>query len=802
MKKYYDRKTLVKVLCMLLFTAVGSQTKAQDKLYTNQFRLQDVKLLDGPLKSAQTLNAKTLYQYDVDKLLAPYFKQAGLTPKSSSYENWDGLDGHVGGHYLSALATTFAATGDQESKRRLNYMVDELAKCQLANGKNNSDWGIGYLGGVPNSAKVWSTFKDGDFGPYHGTWVAWYNVHKMYAGLRDAWMYADNSLAKKLFLNFCDWGIAITSKLSDQQMQQMLDTEHGGMNEVFADAYQITGDVKYLTAAKRFSHGQLLEPMAKNVDNLDNKHANTQVPKAVGFQRIGFLANDAKYKRAGSFFWETVTSKRSLALGGNSRREFFPSAAAAADFISDVEGPESCNTYNMLKLTENLFTQQPEGKYVDFYEKALFNHILSAQHPQHGGYVYFTPARPQHYRVYSAPNKAMWCCVGSGMENYGKLAQMIYTHRNDSLYLNLFAASALNWKAKGITLVQSTNFPEAERTEIKVEQGKATFTLLVRYPSWVLPGQLKISVNNQEVSNQPTPFSYVPITRTWKKGDVVTVEFPMQTKLEPLPNFPIYSAITRGPILLAAKTGTQNLRGLVADQSRWGHIASGEKLPVNQAPILIAKDLKQIADNVVPKKDALMQFSFANLKVINSKELTLEPFYKIHDSRYMMYWMILNESQYQKYLDSLEVLEREKLLVEKRTIDFVAPGEQQPEVDHKMMHSGSQTGNMHDNFWRSANNGGYFSYLLDTKGLQKLKLSLKYWGAEWGSKVFDIYIDDQKLLSLNNSGKWNVSEFKTEEYDIPAEMLKGKNAIRVKIQSLQNTATSPVYYIRLLKPAN
>ena len=783
---------------IFLMTSLFSNGKCQDRLYLNEFPLQSVTLLDGPMKKAQELNLKTLLEYDVDRLLAPYLKQAGLVPKKSSYENWDGLDGHVGGHYLSALATTYTATGNEECRKRIDYILKELQACQLASAKNNPQWGVGYVGGVPNSKQIWSTFKDGNFKAYRDAWVAWYNVHKMFAGLRDVWLYTNNPKAKSLFLAFCDWSIAITSKLSDQQMQEMLDVEHGGMNEVLADAYQMTNSKKYLEAAKRFSHRQLLDPMSKNVDNLNNKHANTQVPKAVGFQRIGNLAKDDTYKKAGSFFWEVVTKNRSLALGGNSRREFFPSAAAASDFVNDVEGPESCNTYNMLKLTEDLFTDQPMGKYVDFYEKALFNHILSVQHPEHGGYVYFTPARPQHYRVYSAPNKAMWCCVGSGMENYGKLGQMIYTHRKDSLYLNLFVASKLDWKAKGIKLVQHTNFPEAEQTKIVIEQGNTDFTLMVRYPAWVAPGQLQIKVNQQPIESKSNSSAYVAIKRNWKKGDVVDIAFPMQTHLEPLPNLPTYNAIMRGPILLAAKTHTESLRGLVADQSRWGHIASGEKLPVNQAPILIAKDLNEIATNVQAKDNQPMQFSFANLKIVNAKNLTLEPFYKLHDSRYMMYWMVLNEQQYVRHIDSLEQLEHEKLLLEKRTIDFVAPGEQQPEVDHQMMQSESQKGNMHDQFWRSASNGGYFSYLLATKEQTDLKLMLKYWGAEWGNRAFDIFIDDEKLTTVNNNDKWNVSQFKTEEYDIPLKMLKGKKAVRIKFQSLPGTSVSSIYYMRLL----
>ena len=477
MKKY----VFLTLMALWIFFAPGLCI-AQDKLYKNEFPLQDVKLLDGPFKHARDLNIEVLLEYDVDRLLAPYLKESGLKPKAESYSNWEGLDGHIGGHYLTAMAMNSATSGNVECNKRMEYMLKELKACQEANAMNNQDWGIGYVGGVPNSKNIWPSFKKVEFRAFRSAWVPWYNLHKMYAGLRDAWLYTGNKDAKEMFLKFCNWGINITSDLSDEQMQSMLDTEHGGMNEVFADAYQITADEKYLTAAKRFSHHMLLDAMAANNDNLDNKHANTQVPKATGFQRIAELSGDKKYAEAGSFFWETVTGNRTLAFGRNSRREHFPGESSCIDFVNDVEGPESCNSYNMLRLTEGLYRMNPSVKYVDYYERTLYNHILSIQHPEHGGYVYFTPARPRHYKVYSTPNQAMWCCVGSGMEDHGKYNQFIYTHKNDSLYLNLFVASELNWNEKGIKILQQTQFPYEAQTRITITEGSSNFTLLVRYP--------------------------------------------------------------------------------------------------------------------------------------------------------------------------------------------------------------------------------------------------------------------------------------------------------------------------------
>ncbi len=785
-------------LILLLFCLAFTSAQAQDKLYPNEFQLQDVKLLDGPFKHARDLNIEILLDYNVDRMLAPYRKEAGLTPRGESYKNWEGLDGHIGGHYLTAMAMN-AATGNYDCKRRMEYMIMELKACQEAGGKNNPDWGVGYVGGVPNSKNIWPSFKKGEFRAFRSAWVPWYNLHKMYAGLRDAWLYTGNKDAKEMFLKFCDWGIEITSALSDEQMQSMLDTEHGGMNEVFADAYQITGDEKYLSAANRFSHRMLLDSMAKDVDNLDNKHANTQVPKAIGFQRIAELSGDKKYAEAGIFFWETVTGNRTLAFGGNSRREHFPSESSCIDFVNDVEGPESCNSYNMLRLTEGLYRMNPSVKYVDYYERTLYNHILSTQHPEHGGYVYFTPARPRHYRVYSAPNEAMWCCVGSGMENHGKYSQFIYTHQNDSLFLNLFVASELNWREKGIKIVQQTNFPDEEQTKLKITEGSAKFKLMVRFPSWVKNGGLKILVNGKPFEFDAHPSSFVSIDRSWKKGDEVQVYLPMNTSIEKMPNVPNYIAILHGPILLAAKTGNEDLKGLIADDSRWGHIASGEKLPVDKAPIILEDDFSTIGEKLVPIENKPMHFTAPGLKMVNRINAEFEPFYQIHDARYMMYWMALSNSGYKSYLDSLAILEKERLDLQKRTIDFVAPGEQQPEADHAMETSGSNSGNFQDKFWRDARNQGYFSYKLAINSETNLSLMVRYWGAEWGNRKFNIYIDNEKLISEDNTGRWNLGSFQDVEYSIPDSIVKGKSHVRVKFQALPGNTAGAVYYVRLVK---
>lgn len=789
------------LMIALLSIAPALGVVAQDKLYKDEFPLGDITLLDGPLKHARDLNVQVLLKYDCDRMLAPYRKEAGLQPRKPSYPNWDGLDGHVGGHYLSALAIN-AATGNEECRKRMEYMISELQLVLDANNQRPEAWCHNYIGGVPNSAKMWTAFSKGDFGSYFGTWAPFYNIHKMYAGLRDAWLYCGNEQAKNLFLKFCDWAVDITRDLNDEQMEKMLGNEHGGMNEVLADAYAITGEQKYLDCARRFSHRMLLVPLENGKDCLDNMHANTQIPKVIGYQRIAELAHDVQYHNASEYFWEIVTRQRSLAFGGNSRREHFPTKENCIDYINDIDGPESCNTYNMLKLTENLNRVKPDGMYGDFYETAMFNHILSAQHPQHGGYVYFTSARPRHYRNYSAPNEAMWCCVGTGMEDHGKYGQFVWTHdkgvkaEDDALYVNLFVASELNWKNRKMVIRQQTAFPYAETSVVEVAKGKGTFILKVRKPSWCENFTVK-GVGFDADSYEENGF--VCMKRKWKKGDQVKISMPMHAYIKPMINVPQYVAIMYGPILLGMKSGTEDMRGLIADDSRFGQYAGGKKLALDEAPILLPKHLDDIAKNLKPVPAKPLHFKLAT-HMENTIDGELQPFFEIHDSRYMMYWLALGENEYRNYMQKLAAEERESQELEARTVDKVSPGEQQPETDHRMEADATEHGNTEGVFFRDAKDGHFFSYLMQTKGESNLSLQLKFWGQdEWRTSEFDIYIDNQLLTSVNNSHRWRTTQFKTVDYAIPSEFVKGKEEVRVKFVAHKGKQVGQIYGVRLVK---
>lgn len=788
-------KRISKILVSLAFTGLPLWASSQTTLYQNEFPLQDVKLLDSKFKDAMDLNVNTLLSYDVDRLLTPYFKEAGLEPKGEDFTNWSGLDGHVGGHYLSALAIHYAATGDQRLKDRMDYMLSQLALCAAA--RND-----GYIGGVPNGDVLWEEIRKGNGSKVWDYWVPWYNVHKMYAGLRDAYVYTGSKVGLNLFLNLCNWGADLISNLSDEQMEGMLGNEFGGMNEVFADAYAMTGNKKYLDAAKRFTHHALYDNLHNGLDRLDNMHANTQVPKVIGYQRVSEVSGDEEYHKTADFFWDTVVNNRSLSFGGNSRREHFASAADAKSYVDDREGPESCNTNNMLKLTEGLFRMNPDAKYADFYERALYNHILSTQHPEHGGYVYFTPARPGHYRVYSQPNSAMWCCVGTGMENHGKYGQFIYTHAGDSLWVNLFVPSELSWKDKGIKLTQTNSFPQEEATKIVVNvDNPSAFTLNLRHPGWC--DNPVVKVNGKKVNVKSSPSSYIALNREWKDGDVIEMSLPMHVEIEELNHLPSYVSVVRGPIVLASRLQSDvPMPGLVAGDHRWGHIAGGPLVSVFDTPLLIGnrKDIVKKLNSLKPDSNSGFTYTTHGIFENGGNDVVLEPFNGIHDSRYTIYFLSMNPKEYAAYQQDARRDEQLKLALDARTVDAVNTGEQQPEADHQMKLAGSSSGNFNGEPWRDASNGGFFSYVMNTDNREDLTLRVRYWGNENGIGNMSILLDETPLAKVNNVGKWNKKGFVDEEYSIPSELLKDKKTVNVKFQTDKGEASGGIYHVRLLHP--
>lgn len=783
-------KKLISILSIGLLPVLsfGQESKLE------AFPLQSVRLLESPFKQAQETDYRYIMAMNPDRLLAPFLREAGIEPKAPIYTNWEntGLDGHIGGHYLSALAKMYAATGKKNVQDRLTYMIDWLEKCQQQNGN-------GYVGGVPGSKKLWEDIGAGKINAggfsLNEKWVPLYNIHKIYAGLVDAYLLAGNQKAKDMLVKLTDWCINLTKNLSDAQMQDMLRSEHGGLNEVFADVAAITGNQKYLELARRFSHQRILNPLLQQKDSLTGMHANTQIPKVIGYMRVAELTGDKAWESAANFFWNTVTQNRSVSIGGNSVREHFNPVHDFSNMIESREGPETCNSYNMLKLTKQLFLSQYSARYMDYYERTLYNHILSTQHPD-GGFVYFTPMRPRHYRVYSQVDQGFWCCVGSGIENHGKYGELIYAHNKKDLFVNLFIPSTLTWSEQGIQVEQSGKFPFEERSQIKLTMNKPqNFALHVRKPSWVKDGGMKLLVNGKAVSFTVNDAGYAAISRQWKSGDVVTVVLPMQTKAEKLPDNSNWVSFVHGPIVLAAATDTTNLQGLRADDSRMGHIAHGPLYPIEEAPVLVS-DQKNIVNAIKPVKGKTLTFTAANVYPQQFKNIELVPFFQIHDARYVIYWPFTTADSLELRNKAIQEQEKQKLALDAITVDQVAPGEQQPESDHNFKGERTETGVHRDRHWRNAR--GWFAYDLKNTNKEGRKLRITYFG-DGREQSFDIFVNGTLLQTVKtNAAKTN--EFYDVEYDLPAQVLQDAgNTINLKFAAHANSVTANIFYVRLLK---
>ncbi|GAB6012973.1 beta-L-arabinofuranosidase domain-containing protein [Viscerimonas tarda] len=785
MKKY--------IALVYTLVCVSLASNAQIKQQIAYFDLQDVELLDSPFKQAENLDKQYLLDLDADRLLAPFLREAGLPAKAASYTNWEntGLDGHIGGHYLSALSLMYASTGDGQIKSRLDYMISELKRCQDANGN-------GYIGGVPGGKKAWDEIaagevKSGSFN-LNGKWAPLYNIHKTYAGLRDAYLYAHVADAKEMLVKMADWAVNLVSSLSDEQIQDMLRSEHGGLNETFADVAAITGDEKYIRLARRFSHQFILAPLLNHEDKLTGMHANTQIPKVIGFKRIADMDGDRQWEEAARYFWERVVNHRSVCIGGNSVSEHFHPTTDFSGMIKNIEGPETCNTYNMLRLTKMLYQTTPDEGYIDYYERALYNHILPTQHPEKGGFVYFTPMRPGHYRVYSQPQTSFWCCVGSGMENQAKYGEMIYAHSGDELYVNLFIPSRLNWKAKNTEIVQENIFPDKAETQLTINPQKARdFTLQLRYPAWVEQGALVVKINGKVYPVGQNHGTYIPIRRKWKKGDKLSVYMPMNLKAEQLPDKSNYYAFIYGPVVLAAKTDTTAMQGLFADDSRGGHIASGKQVALKDMPIIVSEAGK-LASLPQAVSDKSLTFRINTLYPEKySAGLELIPFFRLHESRYIVYWPQATAGEVDSLQKQLEIEEQEKIKLEAITIDKVICGEQQPESDHFIRSENSSTGFVEDIHWREAR--GWFGYQLANKDKQAKQLYITYFNQS-KSRNFDVYVNDEKLATLNLDGT-DGDKLQTATYPIPESEVT-KETLTIRFIAHQKSTTARIATVRAL----
>ncbi|WP_232541034.1 glycoside hydrolase family 127 protein [Spirosoma endbachense] len=608
--------------------------KAPIKAYS--FNLQDVRITRGPFKENMDREGQWLLSLPVERLMHSFRVNAGMnTPKPGSITKmpkplggWEGLDmelrGHSIGHILSGLSLQYASTGNEAFRKKGDSLVMALGDVQKVLNQE------GYLSAYPQQ------YIDRTIAAT-SVWAPWYTLHKLFAGLTDMYTYAGNQQALDIETRMASWAAKKLSPLSPEQLQKMLRNEFGGMNDAFLNLYAVTANPDHLKLAQLFYHKAALEPLENGKDNLNKLHANTVIPKLVGEARDYELTGNEKAKTAATFFWNTVIRDHTYAHGGNSDKEHFFEPGKISEHLTGNTS-ETCNTYNMLKLTRHLFTWSADEKYADYYEQALYNHILGQQDPESGMVCYFTPMKPGAYRLYSTPDQSFWCCVGSGFESHSKYGESIYYHDDKGIYVNLFIPSEVNWADKGVKITQETNYPEEETTRLTIQTKETVrMPLYLRYPAWATAGAT-INVNGKALKIAQQPGSYIIIDRTWKDGDQVEIKYPMSLRLVATPDNPKVSAIAYGPVLLAGEMGTENMKGTAPfhdPEDPYQYYGYDYTIPASLSHTINTQG-KKITDWLKPVAGKPLTFETAN--TTEGKVVELEPYYKVHRQRYVVYW--------------------------------------------------------------------------------------------------------------------------------------------------------------------
>lgn len=588
--------------------------------------LDTVKLHDGPFRAASERDRVYLLTLDSDRFLHYFRTSAGLPPRADPYPGWEQQVGRMLGHYLSACSMYVRAAGDPALTERQAYIVGELAECQRTNGN-------GYVGGVGDAKRIFTEISQGNIylnrAGLNGVHAPWYMLHKMCAGLRDAYVYGNNEQALAVLTGFSDWADNLTSRLSETDMQKMLQAEHGGINEVFADVYAITGKQKYLALSRRFNHLAVLEPLTHGVDDLDGLHANTTIPKVIGLYRQYELTGDRAAQHGAEFFWRTVTQNRSYVIGGNSNKEHFFAKGKMGQNLS-VATAETCNSYNMVKLTDRLFAGSPREELASHSERVLWNHILASLDKTTPGMTYYMSLKPGHFKTFSTPYESFWCCVGTGMENHAKYGESIYFRSPDELWINQFIASEVHWPEKKMQIVQATRFPEEQQSEWRITcERPVTATLYLRHPKWA-GAEFAPNVNGKP-AGRSQPGSYLKIKRKWRTGDVISAKLVLQLSVEPMRDDPSWKAFLYGPLVLAGLLGWEDVPATAPYAAR-------DQLQYRAVPDPPVPSLAMAGDDVNRCLTQTGALEFSARTSESKTAIRFVPLLSVTHDRYSIYW--------------------------------------------------------------------------------------------------------------------------------------------------------------------
>lgn len=785
--------------------------------------LENVRLLGGPLKDAQEADIKYLLELEPDRMLAYYRQNAGLAPKAKPYGGWDGggrnLTGHIAGHYLSAISAMWAATGDRRFKDRADYIVTEMKVVQDKNGD-------GYLVALEGGRKCFNALAKGEIktAPFdlNGEWSPWYTLHKTFAGLRDAYRFTGNRTALNVETKFAGWAAGILSGLDNEQIQHMLDTEFGGMNEVLVDLYADTGDVRWLNLSYDFEHAAFIQPLQRHEDVLGGTHANTQIPKLIGSaERYAYTREPADILAAG-FFWDQVAQHHSFSSGGDGTDEYFGPPDHLGQRV-DGRTAESCNVYNMLKMSRQMFSLTPDVHYADFQERALFNHAMASINPENSRMCYMVPVGPGVTHEYQDMFRSFTCCVGTGMENHARAGDGMYYESGDKLWVNIYAPSTAKWSAAGVHLTMDSDFPVGETAKLTLQLEKPKqFTLAMRRPYWAGDGY-SVKVNGKVVSERaaepkpaesgarragsrkplyssPVPVgSYVEVKRTWHSGDVVEVTLPKTLRLEPTSDMPHRVAIMWGPLVLAGDLGPE-------PPHRGDDGGDGENEREHEpaiVPVFVAANTP-VENWVKPVAGAPGRFRTVAVgrepnAAGNAHDVDLVPFYQLHERTYSTYWDLVTPDEWTaQKAEYARDAERQRKL-EAATVAFVQPGKRETESSFNYQAGEGVTPQRVTG--RTGRAGrSWFSYDLSVEANHPMTVVATYYSADRRTSPasFDILVDGQQIAEQTVE-RTDPGHFYDVSYPVPAALVQGKSKVTVRFQAKDKSQIAAIFGVRMAR---
>lgn len=778
------------ILQALTFAQVA--TSKNERVKTTPLSLNSVRLTGGPLKHAQDLDAQYLLDLQPDRMLAFLRERAGLKPKAQGYGGWDGpgrqLTGHIAGHYLSAVSLMYASTGDERFKKRAEEIVAELQNVQNAQGD-------GYIGALQDGKGIDGKvrFEDLSKGVIHsggfdlnGLWSPWYVEHKLFAGLRDAYYFTGNKDALAVETKFAAWVEKILAPLDDEQIQKMLATEFGGMNEVLADLYHDTGDERWLKLSNKFEHRAIIDPLANGKDILSGKHANTQIPKMLGSLERYIYTGDETDGKAAKFFWDEVAEHHSFATGGHGKNEYFGQPDKLNDMV-DGRTAESCGTYNMIKMARVLFSINPDGRYGDFQERAIYNAILGGQDPGDGRVSYMVPVGRGAQHEYQDKFEDFTCCVGSQMENHAFHAYGIYSESPNRLWVSMYAPTSVDWSSQGVKLEMDTDLPVGEKAQLKIVSGQTQkFTIALLRPYWAGNGY-SIRVNGKAVTNLAKPGAYSEVSRSWKAGDKIDIMLPKTLREEPLPDNPNRTAIMWGPLVLAGDLGPE---------IKWREESEENRTPPPPAPVVVTEQkvegwLKPVAGT---------QGNFKAEGAGPASGIEFKPFYEMARRRYAIYWDVFTPAEWKKKSEAYAAEEDKKRKLEAATVAFAQPGQMQTERDFAEQGEDSAPVQLMGRYGRQATK--WFSFDIPVDASHPMSLVVTYSNdARPRRGDFQVFANGTKIgeQTIERRSPEHDIRFFDVEYKLPSDLVTGKQKITVRFEAKEGASIPGVFGIRSVR---